>query len=117
MEELLRVVLVQRRKIATKAGLSRHQLARHQPTLSQMRDLINAWRKDVSSWMSAHSLDKYHNIREQRRNGKARDLSHSRFTTYCFQIYGCRFLLNKLIDLPIERSSRYARPTFERLLL
>ena len=51
-EYLLHVVLAQRREIAAAAGLGDKKLAHHQATPSQMKDMINAWRKNVSSWMS-----------------------------------------------------------------
>ena len=103
MEDLLNIVLAQRRKIAAAASLSHKELAHHQATPSQMKDMINAWRKNVSSWMSTRSLDQYQGLRDQKRNQDANQFAHKRFATYCFQISGCRFLLKKLIELPIVR--------------
>ena len=111
MEDLLHVVLAKRREIAAAAGLSHKKLAHHQATPSQMKDMTNAWRNNVSSWMSTRNLDEYWDLRDQHRNQDAHQFAHRRFTTYCFHISGCRFLLKKLIELPIVRyPSSVAQP-------
>ena len=101
MENLLQVVLAQRRKIVQAAGLDESQLSQHRATPSQMKTRTNAWRKDVRAWMCPSKCNDYFNLTEAKRHQEAHQLGKRCFSTYYFQISGCRFLLNKLIELPI----------------
>jgi hypothetical protein len=74
-----------------------------------MEEMINAWRNDVASWMCISTQDVYWNLK-RKRSQHALQFTESRFTTYCFQISGSRFLLHKLIELPIVRVGSAARP-------
>ena len=60
-----------------------------------MRTLLNAWRLDVDSWMNHDTLAIYHNARNWREIGK------SAFSVYLQHLSGCKFLLRRLIALPI----------------
>ena len=109
MEDLLRVVSAQRGEIAAAAGLRDSSMSRHHATQSQMKDMMNAWRNNVGSWMCIRNQSRYWDLKQQR-NQDAHQLAKSCFTTYCFQLSGCRFLLHKLIELPIVRVGSAARP-------
>jgi hypothetical protein len=110
LEDLLKVVLAKRREIAAKAGLSDNSLSGHRATESEMKDMTNAWRKNVHSWMCIRNQALYWDLLAQRRAQEAHQFARTRFSTYCFQISGCKFLLKKLIELPIIHSGRAARP-------
>ena len=75
-----------------------------------MQAMTNAWLKDVASWMSEVNLEEYWDLIDQGRHQAAHHFANRRFTTYCFHICGCRFLLEKFIELPIVRSNSVARP-------
>ena len=109
MEDLLRVVSAQRGEIAAAAGLRDSSMSRHHATQSQMKDMMNAWRNNVGSWMCIRNQSRYWDFKQQR-NQDAHQFAKSCFTTYCFQLSGCRFLLHKLIELPIVRVGSAARP-------
>ena len=109
MEELLRVVTDKRRDIVAAAGLSEESLSHHHATPTEMQDIMNNWRNDVSSWMSTDNQNQYWELK-RRRSQKAHQFAKSRFTTYCHHISGCRFLLSKFIELPILRVGSAERP-------
>ena len=109
MEDLLHVVSAQRRKIAAASRLDISSLSHHRATGLEMKEMINAWRNDVASWMCPSNQQKYWSLMQERRQ-KAHQFAKSRFATYQFHISGCRFLLQKLIELPIVRVGSAARP-------
>ena len=74
-----------------------------------MTRMMNAWQADVASWMNPSNQEEYWALLRTHRQA-AHQYTRSRFTTYCFQISGCRFLLNMLIKLPIVRMHSAARP-------
>ena len=88
MEDLLVIALAQRREVARAAGLSPQKLAHHQATPSQMEDMIDAWRRNVSSWMSTRSLDEHWDLRDQHRDQDANQFAHRLFRKYCSHISG-----------------------------
>ena len=51
--------------------------------------------------MKASNVPKYYSHLNAGRNGKAHDMAHSNFNTYLFQLSGSKFLLHKLIQLPL----------------
>ena len=117
MENLLQIALAQRRKIAEAAGLTNKQLLEHRATPSQMQDMMNTWRKDVTEWMSTDNQEKYFGLLDAKQNQKAHQLSKRCFSTCCFQISGCMFLLRKLIQLPvISTENRNASTALRQLL-
>jgi hypothetical protein len=66
-----------------------------------MKDVFNAWHKDIDSWMRPSTLK---SLRFQKKK-KKQHTRHSGFNTYLFQLSGCKFLLHKLIQLPIMSES------------
>ena len=114
MEELLRVVTDKRRDIVAAAGLSEESLSHHHATPTEMQDTMNNWRNDVSSWMSTDNQNQYWELK-RRRPLQAHQFAKSRFTTYCHHISGCKFLLSKLIELPILRVGSAERPAYDTI--
>ena len=64
----------------------------------EMKDLINAWRKDVDSWMSPKNLKIYYDLKRKHAH-EAQQMGNSFFNSYLHDISGCKFLLRKLIQL------------------
>ncbi len=117
MENLLRISLERRRTIAEAAGLTDEQLLQHRATPSEMKELYNTWRRDVRAWMSTDNQEKYFDLLDANRSQRAHQLGKQCFTTYCFQVSGCRFLLGKLIELPIISTASRNLATVLRQLL
>jgi hypothetical protein len=109
MEDLLSVVSEQRRKIAETSRFDISHLSHHHATDLEMKNRMNAWHHDVASWMCPSNQQKYWSLKRNRPQ-EAHQYSKRRFTTYCFHISGCRFLLQMLIELPIVRVGSAARP-------
>ena len=64
-------------------------------TAEDMCTIMNAWRHNVDSWMRQDTLERY-------RYGKNRQqLCKSAFNAYLQHLSGCKFLLRRLIALPI----------------
>ena len=64
-------------------------------TAEDMCTIMNSWRHDVDSWMKQDTLERY-------RYGKNRQqLCKSAFNVYLQHLSGCKFLLRRLIALPI----------------
>ena len=101
MENLLRISLERRSLIAKAAGLTSEQLLQHRASPSEMKDMYNDWRRDVRAWMSTDNRERYFDLLSAGKRQKAHQLGKQCFTTYCFHVSGCRFLLGKLIELPI----------------
>ena len=66
-----------------------------------MKDIYNNWRWDAKSWMNVETLRKYNGFLKNGKNGPAQKLGRTAFSTYKFQLSGSKFLLHKLIQLPI----------------
>ena len=47
------------------------------------------------------TLEDYKDMKRSGQNQKAHQLAKSRFSTFLFQLSGCKFLLHKLIELPL----------------
>ena len=75
MESLILVALTQRQKIAIAAGLTETQLQRHKATPEQMKDMMNNWRKDVTSWMSTENQHWYNQLLRWNRVQQAHQLT------------------------------------------
>ena len=102
MEDLLQVVLTKRTEIAHRAGIDQQQLQDYVASDEECKALMNDWRHDVQSWMLPANQVTYHALKNTPgRSQEAHQFAKRRFVTYCFQISGCRFLLGKLIKLPI----------------
>ena len=70
-----------------------------------MKEIYNTWRKDVQSWMRGSTLAKYEEMERRGLWQDAHQLGKSSFSTYLFQLSGCKFLVHALIRLPIISSS------------
>ena len=117
METLLQICLQRRREIAEAAELTEKQKLQHRATPEEMKEMYNTWRHDVNAWMNKKNKRKYFGHLAARRNSKAQQLGKSRFSTYLFQISGCKFLLGKLIELPIiSTASRHTATVMSELL-
>ena len=66
-----------------------------------MKAIYNRWRWDAESWMNPQALMKYKQLLDSGKNSAAQQLGKSAFSTYLFQLSGSKFLLHKLIQLPI----------------
>ena len=62
--------------------------------------MLNAWRYDVDSWMSPKNLKIYKDLLRKKPHA-AQQMGKSFFNNYLQNISGCKFLLRKLIQLPI----------------
>ena len=60
----------------------------------------NAWRWDVDSWRSPKNLKKYHDLEESQWS-QAQKMGKKLFNVYVHYLAGNKFLLRKLIQLPI----------------
>ena len=105
MEDLLRLALGKRRELAEANGIQPDQLQEYVATEEQCKRLINEWKHDVDSWMNAGLREHYHKLVADGKKQDAHSFAHSRFSKYCFQISGCKFLLYKLIQLPIVHAA------------
>jgi hypothetical protein len=70
-----------------------------------MKEIFNTWREDVESWMKPRTLETYRHLEQKSLFQEAHQLGKKTFSTYLFQLSGCKFLLHKLIQLPLIRSS------------
>jgi len=68
---------------------------------ADMKEIYNTWRINVESWMRPSTLTEYRKMKELRQNQQAHQLGKQAFSSYIFQISGCKFLLHKLIELPL----------------
>ena len=90
--------------------------ATYQIEEDDMRAKYSRWRWDAESWMNSQTLMKYKHLLDSGKNSAAQQLSKSAFSTYLVQLSGSKFLLHKLIQLPIlpqcimVQSSRSAEP-------
>ena len=66
-----------------------------------MRAIYNRWRWDTESWMNPETLMTYKQFLHSGRKNATQQLGKSAFNTYLFQLAGSKFLLHKLIQLPI----------------
>lgn len=106
MENLLRVAQAQRQMQMQRL---RHRRVRrevshlmHMHPVHDMREIYNTWRSDVESWMKPSTLAKYKRLW----GAAAHKLQKRALSTYLFQLSGCKFLLHKLIELPLISATR-----------
>ena len=66
-----------------------------------MRSMWNEWRKDVDSWMNRKNRKTYHDLAYHDKWHQAERMRKSFFNVYVHYLAGHRFLLHKLIQLPI----------------
>ena len=60
-----------------------------------MQTQMNEWRLDVEKWMNPATVEIYWRAKDWHRIGK------SAFSTYLQHLSGCKFLVRRLIALPI----------------
>ena len=65
-----------------------------------MREIINAWKKDYTSWMHADSIVRYESLLRDHPQS-AHQLLHSRYNTYLFQLFGSKVLTLKFIEMAL----------------
>ena len=75
--------------------------ATHQIEEEDMRTIYNRWRWDADSWMNPETLIEYNQLMDRGKNNAAQQLGKTAFSAYLFQLSGSKFLLHKLIQLPI----------------
>ena len=85
-----------------------------------MKDMFNNWRKDVGEWMHEHNRKEYEYLksgdkksstsRNTSTSKSAHDLGKKAFNKYLFQLCGDKFLLRKLIQLPLVHDPNSAAP-------
>ena len=136
MEELLRVAQrqrdlhVERLKRRNVKDISGKTLTEMHMDGNDMKEIFNTWRADVESWMRPSKLTEYNAIRYQRKqmtkSGKkiskfskakqAQQMRKTGFSSYLFQLSGCKFLLHKLIELPLMCSVEQPAAVLNKLL-
>jgi hypothetical protein len=75
--------------------------ATHEIEEKDMTEIYNRWRWDPESWMKPGTLEHYNELFASGKNQAAQQLGKTAFSTYLFQLSGSKFLLHKLIQLPI----------------
>ena len=75
----------------------------HEITDKDMKEMYNDWRWDVDSWMDEDKVRIYHDLRRAglSQSLKAQQIAKQAFRSYIFDLVGSKFLLYKLIQLPI----------------
>ena len=73
----------------------RDGLPRLKFTSEDMKEIMNSWRLDVESWMNPSTLAVYHDSPKWHQIGK------SAFSAFLQHLCGCKFLLRRLIALPL----------------
>ena len=106
MEEMMQTTQTQRdlqlgRLRRRGSAQSRLNPAEYVMDPADMKEIYNTWRINVESWMRPSTLTKYRKMKELRQNQQAHQLGKQAFSSYIFQISGCKFLLHKLIELPL----------------
>ena len=92
----------------------------HYIAYTDMKDMFNNWRKDVGEWMHEHNRKEYEYLksgdkksstsRNTSTSKSAHDLGKKAFNKYLFQLCGDKFLLRKLIQLPLVHDPNSAAP-------
>jgi hypothetical protein len=76
---------------------------------ADMKEIYNTWRNNVESWMRPSTLTEYRRMQEWGENQQAHQLGKQAFSSYLFQVSGCKFLLHKLIEFPLISASQMPR--------
>ena len=82
-----------------------------------MKDMYNDWRWDVDSWMDEDNVRIYHNLRRAGliQSLQAQQIAKTLFGAYTFHLAGSKFLLHKLIQLPILAQCSAEQPASAQL--
>ena len=87
----------------------------HEITDKDMKDMYNDWRWDVDSWMIEDNLRIYHHLRRAGLSREAQQMGKKAFSAYMFELAGSKFLLHKLIQLPILAQCSAEQPASVQL--
>ena len=89
----------------------------HEITYKEMKDMYNDWRWDVDSWMDEDKVRIYHHLRRARlsQSLQAQQMAKRAFSAYMFDLAGSKFLLHKLIQLPILAQCSAEQPASAQL--
>ena len=93
----------------------------HYIAYTDMKNMFNNWRKDVGEWMHEHNRKEYEYLKSGDKKSSEHALGKRAFTSahalgkrafnkYLFQLCGDKFLLQKLIQLPLVRDPNSAAP-------
>jgi len=116
LENLLRICLGKREYLVQKAGIDIRELPTYVASGEELRNLMNDWRDDVESYMQPEKQEIYRKLIQEGRNQDAHQLKKSVFSTYQFHISGCKYLIGKLIELPILHDNGGAIHAISQLL-
>ena len=113
MEELLAQALRQRQLHLHRLKLASGRRTHVDPLMriedDDMKTIYNEWRTHPEKYMQWSTLETYKAMKSRGENQQAHQLTKSCFSTYLFQLSGCKFLLHKLIELPLViRSSSHS---------
>ena len=103
MESLLETAAQRRKLVLDRLRRSAGQPVvdtTHEIAEKDMQNMCNDWFWDVDSWMNEDNLPIYHDLRWRKPN-KAQQMAKKAWSTYKFHLAGSKFLLHKLIQLPI----------------
>ena len=82
-------------------SLAGNHYSTHQMEEDDMKEMYNRWRRDIHSWMNENTLTGYRNLKRAGCHSTAQAFVKTAFNTYLVQLSGSRFLLDKLIQLPM----------------
>ena len=113
MEQLLEEALQQRRRhfFGRELASDRRTYVNTDMRIEEndMKKIYNEWRNHPEEYMQRSTLEEYNDMKRRGENQKAHRLRQSCFSAYLFHLSGCKFLLHKLIQLPlIKQNSSYS---------
>ena len=103
MEWLLETAAKRRKSVLERLRRSAAQPVldmEHEIADKDMQNMYNDWRWDVNSWMNEEKRKIYNDLRWNRPEDASQLLKEA-FNTYLLQLAGSKFLLHKVIQLPI----------------
>ena len=89
----------------------------HEIAEKDMKNMYYDWRWDVDSWMDEDNARIYHELREASliQSLHAQKFAKKAFSAYMFHLAGSKFLLHKLIQLPILAQCSAEQPASAQL--
>ena len=118
MEPLLEMAALRRQLVLDRLRGSAAQPVvdtTHEITDKDMKDMYNDWRWDVDSWMEEDKLRIYHMLRRAGLNREAQQMAKQAFSAFMFELARSKFLLRKLIQLPILAQCSAEQPASVQL--
>ena len=103
MEWLLETAAKRRKRVLERLCRSAAQPVldmEHEIAEKDMQNMYNDWRWDVKSWMNEEKRKIYNDLKWNRPEDASQLLKEA-FDTYLLQLSGSKFLLHKVIQLPI----------------